>query len=69
MPKPYSILTLSWEDVYAKFLEEKIIPTKEMIEEAFEYACNNSDNEYMMNGFWTNIEYAISEIGKEETDE
>jgi len=69
MPEPVTVLTLSWEDVYGKFCMEGIDPTKEMIEEAFEIACHNADNEYMMGGFWANIEYAISEVSVPDEDD
>ena len=61
MPKPESILTISWEDVYGIFIDKGIDPTKEMIEDAFDFAVRNSDNECIMGAFRTNVEFAVDE--------
>ncbi len=67
MPKPESILTISWEDVYSEFIDRGIDPTKEMIEEAFDFAVHNSDNECIMGAFNANIEYAVTQLELEES--
>lgn len=67
MPKPESILTISWEDVYSEFIERGIDPTKEMIEDAFDFAVENSDNECIMGAFNANIEYAVTQLELEES--
>ena len=69
MPEPESILTISWEDVYCKFIEQDIDPTKEMIEKAFEFAVHNSDNECIMMAFDENIKYAVDENSEIEEEE
>ena len=61
MPKPESILTISWEDVYSEFIERGIDPTKEMIEDAFDFAVQNSDNDCIMGAFRANVEFAVDE--------
>ena len=69
MPKPESILTISWEDVYSKFIDHGIDPTKEMIEEAFDFAVQNSGNECIMGAFWANVEFAVNETRDFDDDE
>lgn len=69
MPEPESILTISWEDVYCKFIDKDIDPTKEMIEKAFEFAVINADNECVMDAFWENIKYAVDENSNVEDKE
>ena len=69
MPEPECILTISWEDVYIKFIEQDIDPTKEMIEKAFEFAVHNSDNDAMMMSFHENIKYAVDENSEIEEEE
>ena len=67
MPKPQSILTISWEDVYGIFIDKGIDPTKEMIEDAFVFAVQNSGNECMMDSFSENIKFAVEwELEKSE---
>ena len=69
MPKPESILTISWEDVYSEFIERGIDPTKEMIEDAFDFAVENSDNECIMGAFRANVEFAVDENSSDFDDD
>ena len=67
LAKPESILTISWEDVYGIFIDKGIDPTKEMIEDAFVFAVQNSGNECMMDSFSENIKFAVEwELEKSE---
>lgn len=64
MPKPESVLTLSWKDVMAKMLEKGMKPTKQNIIQVFNDASRHMDNEYIMGGFWEQIIVSIDdEIG------
>lgn len=77
MPKPTEIIftSLSWEDVYGRFLESEIDPTRIQIIKAFEYCLENGIDKYVedngMNGYWQIIDEAVDQfsIWTKEDDE
>lgn len=73
MPKPIKApaTKLSWEDVYGKFLEDKIQPTRNQIIKAFERAGEYIDKatfEYGMEGFWQCVQDAVSNFSEEDKE-
>ncbi len=61
MPKDESILSIAWEDVWAKAKERGLNLTREQIIEAFNHAVRNCSNEAMMGSFWANVDFGIDE--------
>jgi len=62
MPKTDNILVLSWEDIFGHAKGLGTTLSRAQVIKAFDIACKNSDNEYMMGAFWANVEYAIDEV-------
>lgn len=73
MPKPVKAGTtkLSWEDIYAEFLNRKIKPTRTQIINAFKEAAthiNKTTIEYGLEGFHNCVQEAVSRF-QDWTDE
>jgi len=59
------ILEMHRDDIKGQAEMNGIKLTKEQVDEAFDLAVRNNDNECLMNAFWANVDYAIDEVTKD----
>jgi len=60
-----AILQMHRQDIKEQAKSRGIKLTNDQVEEAFDFAVGNADNECLMNAFWANVDYAIDEVTKD----
>ena len=61
MPEASAVIKVSWEDIYERYQEKGINPTKQMVMAVFS-KMEHKGADSMMEGFWDTVDYHIDNL-------